>query len=86
MTPLLLIPGMMCDARPWGPLPAALAPRGVIHALPTGGETMAAIAAAILADAPHRFALAGLSLGGIVAIRGPGICRRWSNPAPRVPR
>lgn len=68
MTPLLLIPGMMCDGRLWGDIPARLAPRDVVHALPTQGETMAAIAAAILADAPPRFALAGLSLGGIVAM------------------
>lgn len=68
MTPLLLIPGMMCDARMWGGLPMALAPRPFAHALPTAGETMAAIAAAILRDAPPRFALAGLSMGGIVAM------------------
>jgi pimeloyl-ACP methyl ester carboxylesterase len=68
MLPLLLIPGMMCDARMWGGLPAALHPRAVIHALPTGGETMADIARTILADAPDRFALAGLSMGGIVAM------------------
>jgi pimeloyl-ACP methyl ester carboxylesterase len=68
MTPLLLIPGMMCDARMWGGIPAALHPRPVAHAIPTEGETMADIAAAILADTPPRFALAGLSLGGIVAM------------------
>lgn len=68
MIPLLLIPGMMCDARMWGGLPAALHPLPVGHALPTQSETMQAIAAAILAEAPPRFALAGLSLGGIVAM------------------
>ena len=59
---------MMCDARMWGGLPAALAPRPVVHALPAAGDTIPRIAAAILADAPPRFALAGLSLGGIVAM------------------
>lgn len=68
MTPLLLIPGMMCDARMWGGLPAALFPREVGHALPVQADTTAGIAAAILADAPPRFALAGLSMGGIVAM------------------
>jgi pimeloyl-ACP methyl ester carboxylesterase len=68
MTPLLLIPGMMCDARMWGRLPEALAPRPVHHALPVTGETITEMAAAILADAPPRFALAGLSMGGIVAM------------------
>lgn len=68
MTPLVLIPGMMCDGRMWGAVPQALAPRPVHHALPVAGETIAAMAAAILHDAPARFALAGLSLGGIVAM------------------
>ena len=39
MTPLLLIPGMMCDARMWGDLPAHLA-ADVRHALPTTGESV----------------------------------------------
>ena len=68
MLPLVLIPGMMCDARMWGDLTAALHPRPVIHALPTGHDTMAALAAEVLRCAPERFALAGLSMGGIVAM------------------
>ena len=65
MTPLLLIPGMMCDARMWGGFSA---PCPMIHALPTGHDTMLALAAAILRTAPQHFALAGLSMGGIVAM------------------
>jgi pimeloyl-ACP methyl ester carboxylesterase len=68
MTPLILIPGMMCDARMWGGLPAALHPREVGHAMPVGADSMQALAAALLQDAPPRFALAGLSMGGIVAM------------------
>ena len=68
MTPLLLIPGMMCGPRMWGGIPAALAPRTIHHAMPVAGETIADMAAAILRDAPERFALAGLSMGGIVAM------------------
>jgi len=66
MTPLVLIPGMMCDARMWGRVADALGP--VRHALPVTGEMVAAMAADILARAPERFALAGLSMGGIVAM------------------
>ena len=68
MTPLVLIPGMMCDARMWGGLPALLHPRRVGHVLPTDADTMQALAAHVLAQAPPRFALAGLSMGGIVAM------------------
>ncbi len=68
MTPLVLMPGMMCDARMWGDLPAVLEPRMIHHALPIEGETMAQMASAILRNAPSRFALAGLSFGGIVAM------------------
>lgn len=67
MTPLVLIPGMMCDARMWGVVPGRL-PAPVHHALPVGADSMAALAAAALRAAPDRFALAGLSMGGIVAM------------------
>jgi len=66
MTPLILIPGMMCDERMWGGFNAP--PRHLIHALPTAHDSMQDLAAAILKDAPERFALAGLSMGGIVAM------------------
>lgn len=67
MMPLLLIPGMMCDARMWGDLPTQLG-IDVRHAVPVAGERVQDMAAAILHDAPSRFALAGLSMGGIVAM------------------
>lgn len=68
MTPLVLIPGMMCDARMWGGIPAALHPLPVAHILPTESDTIQSLAAQALAEAPPRFALAGLSMGGIVAM------------------
>jgi pimeloyl-ACP methyl ester carboxylesterase len=68
MIPLVLIPGMMCDARMWGGLPAALHPRQVAHVIPTGADSMAGLARILLRDAPPRFALAGLSMGGILAM------------------
>lgn len=68
MIPLILLPGMMCDARMFGPQIAALS-RQTLH-LPslTEADGMAALAAQILRNAPPRFALAGLSMGGIVAM------------------
>jgi pimeloyl-ACP methyl ester carboxylesterase len=68
MLRLVLIPGMMCDARMWGGLPIHLYPRPVGHFLPIGADTVEEIAAEFLRQAPQMFALAGLSLGGIVAM------------------
>jgi pimeloyl-ACP methyl ester carboxylesterase len=68
MTPLVLIPGMMCDARLYGPQMAALGRRAVIHAPCTEADSMGDLARAVLEVAPPRFALAGLSMGGIVAM------------------
>jgi pimeloyl-ACP methyl ester carboxylesterase len=59
---------MMCDSRMWGTIPAALPVHSILHALPLTGESVAAMATAILSQAPPRFALAGLSMGGIVAM------------------
>ena len=67
MTPLVLIPGMMCDARMWGGIDRDLGVP-VIHHVPTGAETMSDLAGIFLADAPPMFALAGLSMGGILAM------------------
>lgn len=68
MTPLVLIPGMMCDARLWSPQMGALGRRPVLHAPCTDAESMSGLAAAVLCAAPSRFALAGVSMGGIVAM------------------
>jgi pimeloyl-ACP methyl ester carboxylesterase len=68
MTPLVLISGMMCDARLWTPQMGALGRRTVLHAAITEHDRIEALAAAVLAAAPQSFALAGLSMGGIVAM------------------
>ena len=68
MIPLVLIPGMMCDARMWGGLPVTLFPREVCQVLPVDADSVEALATTILKTAPARFALAGLSMGGIVAM------------------
>lgn len=69
MTPLMLVPGMMCDARLFAPQAAALGTHRAIHvATITGHDSIAALAGEVLAHAPPRLALAGLSMGGIVAM------------------
>lgn len=68
MTPLMLIPGMMCDGRMWSDIASVVPDRMVIHAPITNADTVQELAALILADAPPVFALAGLSMGGIVAM------------------
>lgn len=67
--PLLLIPGMMCDARIFLPQITALsAYRSVSVVPPVGKRTMHDLATQTLRIAPEKFALAGLSMGGIVAM------------------
>lgn len=69
MTPLVFLPGMMCDARLFAPQIAALSGVYPVMVAPiTGHETVEALAQSVLAVAPKTFALAGLSMGGIVAM------------------
>ena len=66
--PLVLVPGLTCTARLYGPQIAALWPFGQVTVTDHRHDAdMAAIAARILKDAPPRFALAGLSMGGYIA-------------------
>jgi pimeloyl-ACP methyl ester carboxylesterase len=67
-TPLLLLPGLLCDARVWHDQVQALADvAGAAVPDLTLDDSIAAMAARVLASAPERFALAGLSMGGYVA-------------------
>lgn len=69
MTPVVLLPGMMCDARLFQPQIAALSGTRPVMTCPLAAhDSVQALAADILAHAPPRFALAGLSMGGIVAM------------------
>ena len=69
MIPLLLIPGMMCDARLFSPQIAALSGQRTLVLAPiVAHDSVEALARDILVNAPARFALAGLSMGGIVAM------------------
>lgn len=93
--PLVFLPGMMCDARLFGPQIAALSPEFSVMVCPvTRGERIEEIASALLDDLPSRFALAGLSMGGIVAMeilrRAPGRVTRLAlmdtNPLAETPQ
>ena len=82
MTPLVLLPGMMCDARLFAPQIAALSATRAIHVAPIGDEdNVADLATRVLAHAPPQFALAGLSMGGIVAME---IYRQSPNRIERI--
>ena len=66
---LILIPGSLNDARVWDAQAAGLAAYADIRIADiTSRESTASMAAAVLAGAPQRFALAGFSLGGYVAL------------------
>ena len=80
--PIVLVPGLNCSAR----LYAAQIPElwrfgPVTVANHTRDDTVAAIAQRILDDAPPRFALAGLSMGGYMALE---IMRRAPNRVARL--
>jgi pimeloyl-ACP methyl ester carboxylesterase len=78
--PLLLLPGLLCDARLWRDcIPGAAHARIADLSLDDGVAAMAARAIALMEDAPH-FAVAGLSMGGYVAFE---VIRQ---AAPRISR
>lgn len=93
--PVVLLPGMMCDARLFAPQLADLSrERAVMVAPITQGERIEEIASGLLDVLPDRFALAGLSMGGIVAMevlrRAPGRVTRLAlmdtNPLAETPQ
>jgi pimeloyl-ACP methyl ester carboxylesterase len=69
LVPLLLLPGQLCDERLWRDPAAALADvaRPIFGDL-TQDDRIEDMAARALAEAPTSFALAGLSMGGYVAL------------------
>jgi len=68
-TPLLLCPGLLCDQALWEPVYPAMQDlaRPQVADL-AQDDSIAAMAARALDAAPRRFALAGLSMGGYVAL------------------
>jgi pimeloyl-ACP methyl ester carboxylesterase len=65
---LVLLPGLLCDAALWHHQVETLADMAEI-VVPdlTRDETVALMARRVIGQAPERFALAGLSMGGYVA-------------------
>jgi len=67
-TDLVLVPGLLCSEALWAPQVAALGDiANIMIGDHTRHDTMEGIAGSILAAAPARFALAGLSMGGYIA-------------------
>ena len=65
--PIVLVPGLNCTAECYaGQVPALWQFGSLLIPDHKRGSTIAEIAAAILRDAPPRFALAGFSLGGYI--------------------
>ena len=68
-TPILLVPGLASSARIYAPVIPALWRLGpVMVANHIRDDSMAAIARRVLSEAPPRFALAGHSMGGYIAL------------------
>jgi pimeloyl-ACP methyl ester carboxylesterase len=68
-TPLVLLPGLMCDAAIWRAQIEMFSSRYTLQ-VPSYGTlaSLPAMAMHVLSAAPQRFALAGHSMGGRVAL------------------
>lgn len=67
--PLILVPGLMCDRAVWDPLmPWLQAQRACVVVDHGDSDDLQDMARRLLAQAPARFALAGHSMGGRVAL------------------
>lgn len=80
-TNLLLLPGMMCDAGLWQAQQCDFGSDYQIHHGDLSqDDSIAGMAARVLGAAPSSFALAGLSMGGIVAME------MWRQAPDRIER
>ena len=80
--PVVFLPGMMCDARLFEPQIRALSPSHPVMVAPiTQGQRIEEIASNLITALPQKFALAGLSMGGIVAME---ILRRAPDRVTRI--
>ncbi len=68
-TPLLLLPGLLCDAALWSHQAETLSDLAEVAVADlTKADRIGAAAQGVLASAPDEFALAGLSMGGYIAL------------------
>ena len=66
--PLVMLPGMLCTQRLWQPVADLLPPDVPVVHPDLIGPSIDTMVGHVLDTAPERFDLAGLSLGGIVAM------------------
>src|SRR3954469_21828993 len=69
LNPVVLLPGLVCDAAVWAHCRAALLTRAPVS-IPDYGllDSLGAMAEKVLREAPPRFAVAGHSMGERVAL------------------
>jgi pimeloyl-ACP methyl ester carboxylesterase len=68
-TSLILVPGLLCDEAVWAHQIDALSALADVQVATNGArDSLVAMAEAIIAQAPSRFAIAGHSMGGRVAL------------------
>src|SRR6202166_4969839 len=69
MQPLFLLCGLLCDETIWADVPTRLAPVADVHVLSFARySSIAGMSGQVLAAAAPRFAVAGHSMGGRVAL------------------
>ena len=80
--PLVFLPGMMCDARLFGPQIAEFSSEMAVTIAPVcQGERIEEVASGLLGLLPNRFALVGHAMGGVVAME---ILRRAPDRVSRI--
>ena len=83
MLPIVLVPGLLCKAEVFSAQIPALWRYGPVQVASTlEGTSMAEIAGAILASAPARFALDGISMDGYIFLK---LCGRLPNGLQSLP-
>lgn len=66
--PLVLVPALGCDERLWTPVAERLSDEVDCQIIRGEGDSIEALADSVLAQAPPSFLLAGISMGGYIAL------------------